>query len=76
MQALGQTPIIDAPLPMGSYLIVLRAPGRAEVRYPVRIRRGERWTGVPPGESEPMSEGWLVKDELDHQVDLVIHLRR
>ena len=54
VQALGQTPIIDAPLPMGSYLIVLRAPGRAEVRYPVRIRRGERWTGVPPGESEPM----------------------
>ena len=29
-------------------------------------------TLILPGESEPMSEGWLVKDELDHQVDLVI----
>ena len=29
-------------------------------------------TRILPGESEPMSEGWLVKDELDHQVDLVI----
>ena len=27
---------------------------------------------IRPGESAPMSEGWLVKDELDHQVDLVI----
>ena len=29
-------------------------------------------TLILPGESEPMSEGWLVKDELDHQVDVVI----
>ena len=29
-------------------------------------------TLILPGESEPMSEGWLVKDELDHLVDLVI----
>ena len=29
-------------------------------------------TLILPGESEPMSEGWLVKDELDRQVDLVI----
>ena len=29
-------------------------------------------TLILPSESEPMSEGWLVKDELDHQVDLVI----
>jgi tRNA threonylcarbamoyl adenosine modification protein (Sua5/YciO/YrdC/YwlC family) len=29
-------------------------------------------TLILPGESEPMTEGWLVKDALDHQVDVVI----
>lgn len=29
-------------------------------------------TLILPGESEPMTEGWLVKDELDHAVDIVI----
>lgn len=29
-------------------------------------------TLILPGKSEPMTEGWLVKDELDHSVDLVI----
>lgn len=29
-------------------------------------------TLILPGESEPMTEGWRVKDELDHAVDIVI----
>jgi tRNA threonylcarbamoyl adenosine modification protein (Sua5/YciO/YrdC/YwlC family) len=29
-------------------------------------------TLILPGESDPMTEGWLVKEELDHQVDAVI----
>jgi tRNA threonylcarbamoyl adenosine modification protein (Sua5/YciO/YrdC/YwlC family) len=29
-------------------------------------------TLILPGESAPMTEGWLVKEELDHQVDAVI----
>ena len=29
-------------------------------------------TLILPGETEPMTEGWLVKEELDHQVDAVI----
>lgn len=29
-------------------------------------------TLILPGETDPMTEGWLVKDELDHQVDAVI----
>jgi tRNA threonylcarbamoyl adenosine modification protein (Sua5/YciO/YrdC/YwlC family) len=29
-------------------------------------------TLILPGESEPMTEGWLVKEELDHQVDVVL----
>jgi serine/threonine protein kinase/formylglycine-generating enzyme required for sulfatase activity len=42
-----RSPVRDLPLPMGSYLCVLRHPGRAEVRYPVLIGRGERWEGAP-----------------------------
>lgn len=64
-------------LPPGSYLAVLRAPGRAEVRYPFVIRRGERrrieivlpkaaripsgFTYVSPG---PFLFGSAAKDEL------------
>lgn len=29
-------------------------------------------TLILPGESEPMTEGWRVKEELDHQLDLVV----
>lgn len=29
-------------------------------------------TLILPGETDPMTEGWLVKDDLDHQVDAVI----
>lgn len=29
-------------------------------------------TLILPGESDPMTEGWLVKEELDHQVDVVV----
>lgn len=29
-------------------------------------------TLILPGEEAPMSEGWLIKDELDHVVDIVI----
>lgn len=50
---LGCTPIRAASLPHGSYLLRIHAPGRREVRYPVRIGRGEHWDGAPPGSSEP-----------------------
>ena len=55
---LGLTPIIDRTLPMGSYRVTLRAPGCAEVLYPVHIGRCGRWSGAPPGETEP-SPIWL-----------------
>jgi len=29
-------------------------------------------TLILPGETEPMTEGWVVKEELDHQVDAVL----
>jgi serine/threonine-protein kinase len=52
-RALGATPLMDVPLPFGSYLLTLRAPGRAEVRYPVAIERGGRWDGRAPGGTGP-----------------------
>jgi serine/threonine-protein kinase len=48
VRLLGSTPLRAVPLETGSYLLVLRARGRAEVRYPVRIGRREDWDGVPP----------------------------
>ena len=51
--ALGATPIVGASLPRGSYLIVVEAPGRCPVRYPVSIERDAHWDGVAPGDSSP-----------------------
>ena len=45
---IGETPLQAFTLPMGSYQIVLRAPGCQEVRYPVLVQRGQHWDGVPP----------------------------
>jgi eukaryotic-like serine/threonine-protein kinase len=44
---LGRTPLVEVPLGMGSYLLTIRSPGCREVRYPVRIGRGEHWDGGP-----------------------------
>ncbi len=40
-------------LPAGSYLAVLRAPGRTTVRYPFTVERAGVWDTVPPGEALP-----------------------
>ena len=50
---LGRTPLHEVPLPMGSYLCVLRHPGHKDVRYPVSIKRQEHWHGIPPGADAP-----------------------
>ena len=42
---LGRTPLPPVSLPMGNYLAILRAKGRADTRYPVFIARGRAWTG-------------------------------
>ncbi|MCK6528609.1 serine/threonine protein kinase [Myxococcota bacterium] len=52
-RSLGRTPLRAVELPMGSWLVVLRAEGRADVRYPIHVPRGHHWDGVPPGETEP-----------------------
>jgi serine/threonine-protein kinase len=45
-RALGATPLGPVPLPMGSYLCVVRKDGFREVRYPVHITREREWEGV------------------------------
>ncbi len=52
VEEIGPTPILKKRIQKGSYLCVIRAEGRAEVRYPVLIERGGHWDGVPPGEAE------------------------
>ena len=55
VDSLGQTPLYEKSLPMGSYLLKIRKPGHMEVRYPVYIRRMEHWTSIPPEETTPFS---------------------
>jgi len=47
--ALGATPLVGVPLQRGSYRLLISAPGRADVVYPVHIERGGHWDGRRPG---------------------------
>lgn len=65
---LGETPIEDCRLGMGSYLLVLRKEGYEETRYPVMVERMERWDSTPAGETEPLpiqlyTNGSFAKNE-------------
>ena len=42
---LGRTPLEDARLEPGSYVLVVKAPGRRDVRYPVSLPRGGHHAG-------------------------------
>ena len=56
-RSLGTTPLSGVELPPGSYLLTLRAPGRAEVKYPLVTKRGEKLQldiPVPMEQSVPM----------------------
>ena len=44
-KALGRTPLVEVPLPAGSYLLVLKLEGFRDVRYPLRGLRGARHEG-------------------------------
>jgi serine/threonine-protein kinase len=41
---LGTTPLIDLPLPMGSYRLTIKAEGKRSTTYPVHITRGRHWS--------------------------------
>ncbi|MFH1464949.1 MAG: bifunctional serine/threonine-protein kinase/formylglycine-generating enzyme family protein [Pseudomonadota bacterium] len=49
VDVLGPTPLDGVVLESGSYLLVLRAPGRHLVHYPIEIEREGHWTGAFPG---------------------------
>lgn len=51
VRVLGTTPLVEVPLEMGSWCCVVRADGRAPVRYPVHIERGGHWDGRRPGDT-------------------------
>lgn len=55
LTVLGSTPIVGLNIPRGSYLLTLRSPGCAEVRYPVQIGRGEHWEGTVRLPSEALA---------------------
>jgi serine/threonine-protein kinase len=61
---LGVTPLRAVRLQRGSYRLRIRAPGRAEIVYPLRIERGAHWQSIPPLESEPAPIELPFADEL------------
>ncbi|HLL21721.1 MAG TPA: serine/threonine-protein kinase, partial [Kofleriaceae bacterium] len=46
-------PLVARELPHGDYVLVLRADGYHDVRYPISIGRHEHWSALRPGASEP-----------------------
>ncbi|MFU8803129.1 MAG: protein kinase domain-containing protein [Bradymonadaceae bacterium] len=63
-RSLGWAPIHHEQLSMGSYLLTLKAPGRATVKYPVFIDRQGHWDGVPPGQTSSLPIRLPLEDEL------------
>lgn len=61
---LTHCPLHEFPLPRGSYLVEVTMPGYHRAAYPVFLGRGEHWTGVRPGETNPYPIQLLRKDEL------------
>jgi serine/threonine-protein kinase len=62
---IGKAPLRSVSLPHGSYVLCVRAPRYRELRYPVRIGRGEHWDGVPPGASRQLVIPLLPNVESD-----------
>ncbi len=62
---LGPTPLVDAPLERGRWMLHLEHPERASARYPVRIDRGTRWHGIPPGGEAALPVRLLRPDALE-----------
>jgi len=57
---LGVTPLDPVPLPMGSYLCLVRKDGYRETRYPVHITRERAWVGtIRLRTDEAIGEGFV-----------------
>jgi formylglycine-generating enzyme required for sulfatase activity len=66
---LGTTPLVDVPVPHGSHLLLVEAPGHATMRLPIVLPRLGRWDGeevlpLLPGELAEgccyVPAGWFV----------------
>ena len=44
-RSLGTAPLRGVPLEMGSYLLIVSAPGFRDARYPVHVTRNREWKG-------------------------------
>jgi serine/threonine-protein kinase len=64
---LGTQPLRDVPLPMGSWILRVRAAGCEEVAYPVAIGRGEAWNDTHPLTGEPSPLVLPAAGELSEQ---------
>jgi serine/threonine-protein kinase len=62
--SLGTTPLRRQALPRGSYVVVLTAPDRAEVRVPVHVPRNGHASALPPGADAPVAVPLPRVDEL------------
>ncbi|MBA2319672.1 MAG: SUMF1/EgtB/PvdO family nonheme iron enzyme [Deltaproteobacteria bacterium] len=49
--SLGTTPLLARELPVGTYVLVVSAPGRDPVRVPVAVEREEHFAAIAPGSS-------------------------
>jgi len=59
-RSIGKTPLGPVPLPMGSYLCVLRKNGFRDTLYPVHVTRHDRWQGkVKLRTDEDIGEGFV-----------------
>jgi len=61
---LGVTPLLALELPMGSWVLQLKAEGRAPVTYPVHIARQHAWDGTPPEGLHPQPVVLPAADDL------------
>jgi len=53
IEELGTTPLDAVELPQGSFVLHIESQGYATVRYPIHVKRGAHWDGVPPMNDEP-----------------------
>ncbi|TNE84254.1 MAG: protein kinase [Deltaproteobacteria bacterium] len=68
-ESLGTTPLTEVELPIGSYVIELRAKDRPPLFYPVSLDRMQPWLTRAPGETSPTpvylpAEGEIGADEV------------
>jgi len=68
---LGTTPLQAIDLPMGSYQLLIEAPGHTPVQLPMRIGRLDHQQNIPPGQTDPRAVR-LPRDGAQQAEDMFI----